>query len=206
MSYVWLQKLRIIVVLRRLCFLPLEKSKDNVSSYPPQHPSLFLCIYHQHMASLLSESVKVLAIQSCPTLCDTRDCSPPSSSCPRNSPGKNTGMGCHSLLQGIFLTQGQNPGLLHCRQIPYHLSQKATPILQDAEGSSLIFVFQRRRRKKGKMRASSQMTQLPSNECSHKSSQLLLFMSHYSPLPVGEMRKCNVQLATLLTPIKPLFH
>ena len=32
------------------------------------------------MASLLSESVKVLAIQSCPTLCDTRDCSPPSSS------------------------------------------------------------------------------------------------------------------------------
>ena len=35
-------------------------------------------------------------------------------------PGKNTGMGSHSLLQGIFLTQGSNLGLLHCRQILYH--------------------------------------------------------------------------------------
>ena len=37
--------------------------------------------------------------------------------CPWDSPGKNTGAGCHSLLQEIFLTQGSNPGLLHCRQI-----------------------------------------------------------------------------------------
>ena len=37
-------------------------------------------------------------------------------------PGKNTGVGCHFLLQGIFLTQGLNPGLLHCRKILYHLS------------------------------------------------------------------------------------
>ena len=35
---------------------------------------------------------------------------------PWNSPGKNTGVGCHFLLQGIFPTQGSNPGLLHCRQ------------------------------------------------------------------------------------------
>ena len=42
--------------------------------------------------------------------------------CPWNSPGKNTGVGCHSLLQGIFPTQGSNPGLLHCRQILYHLN------------------------------------------------------------------------------------
>ena len=39
-----------------------------------------------------------------------------------NSPGKNTGVGCHSLLQGIFPTQGSNLGCLHCRQILYHLS------------------------------------------------------------------------------------
>ena len=44
-----------------------------------------------------------------------------------NSPGKNTGVGCHSLFQGIFLTQGSNPGLLHCRQIAYHLSHQGTP-------------------------------------------------------------------------------
>ena len=41
---------------------------------------------------------------------------------PWNSPGKNTGVGSHSLLHGIFLTQGSNLGLLHCRQILYHLS------------------------------------------------------------------------------------
>ena len=36
--------------------------------------------------------------------------------------GKNTAVGHHALLQGIFLTQGSNLGLLHCRQILYHLS------------------------------------------------------------------------------------
>ena len=42
--------------------------------------------------------------------------------CPWDSPGKNTGMDCHFLLQRIFPTQGSNPGPLHCRQILYHLS------------------------------------------------------------------------------------
>ena len=41
--------------------------------------------------------------------------------CPWDSPGKNTGVGCHALLQGIFLTQSSNPGILHCRWILYHL-------------------------------------------------------------------------------------
>ena len=36
--------------------------------------------------------------------------------CPWDSPGKNTGAGCHALLQGVFPTQGSNPELLHCRQ------------------------------------------------------------------------------------------
>ena len=40
----------------------------------------------------------------------------------RDFPGMNTGVGCHSLLQGIFPTQGSNPGLPHCKQTPYHLS------------------------------------------------------------------------------------
>ena len=43
--------------------------------------------------------------------------------CPRDSPGKNTGVGCHFLLQGISPTQESNPGLLHCRQILYRLSK-----------------------------------------------------------------------------------
>ena len=54
--------------------------------------------------------------QLCPTLCDPMDCK----LC--NSPGQNTGVGSLSLLLGIFLTQGSNPGLPHCRQILYQLS------------------------------------------------------------------------------------
>ena len=52
--------------------------------------------------------------------------SPPGSSYLWNSPGQNTGVGSHSLLQGIFLTQGLNPGLLHCRWILYQLSYKGS--------------------------------------------------------------------------------
>ena len=48
---------------------------------------------------------------------------------PWNSPGKDTGVGSRSLLQGIFLTQGLNLGLLHCRQIFYHLSHGRRPWL-----------------------------------------------------------------------------
>ena len=39
--------------------------------------------------------------------------------CPWDFPGENTGVGCHFFLQGIFQTQGLNPGLLHCRHILY---------------------------------------------------------------------------------------
>ena len=68
-----------------------------------------------------------LVAQSCPTLCDSMNCSLPGSSDNGDSPGKNIGMGCHALLQGIFPTQGSNPGLLHCRQILYHLSHQGSP-------------------------------------------------------------------------------
>src|SRR5574340_837670 len=45
---------------------------------------------------------------------------------PSNSPGQNTGVGSCALLQGIFPTQGSNPGLQHCRQILYHLSHQGS--------------------------------------------------------------------------------
>ena len=47
---------------------------------------------------------------------------------PWNSPGQNTGVGSLSLLQGIFPTQGLNPGLLHCRRILYQLSHREAPL------------------------------------------------------------------------------
>ena len=61
-----------------------------------------------------------LVAQSCLTLCNPVDCSPPGSLVHGDSPHKNTGVGCHDLLQGIFLTQGLNLGLLHCWWILYH--------------------------------------------------------------------------------------
>ena len=59
--------------------------------------------------------------QSHLTLCNPMDCSPVGSSVHGDSPARNTGVDCHALLQGIFQTQGLNPGLPHCRQILYSL-------------------------------------------------------------------------------------
>ena len=59
--------------------------------------------------------------------CHPMDSSPPGTSVHGDSPGKNTGVDCHSLLQGIFPTQGLNPGPPHCRRILYHLSHKGNP-------------------------------------------------------------------------------
>ena len=73
---------------------------------------------------LIIAGLLCLVTQSCLTLCDPMDCSPASSSVHGDSPGKNTGVGCHAILQGIFLTQGSNPGLPHFRQILYHLSHQ----------------------------------------------------------------------------------
>ena len=63
-----------------------------------------------------------MKLLSCVQLHDPMDYSPPGSSAHGDSPGKNTGVGCHALLQGIFLTQGSNSGLLYFRQILYCLS------------------------------------------------------------------------------------
>ena len=64
--------------------------------------------------------MKVKVTQSCPTLCDPMDLV-------HGILGQNTGGGSLSLLQGIFPTQGSNPGLPHCRQILYQLSHKGSP-------------------------------------------------------------------------------
>ena len=57
--------------------------------------------------------------------------------CSWDSPGKNTGVGCYFLFQGIFLTQGLNPGLLHCRQTLYPLSHQGSP----TKRRSFLFKF-----------------------------------------------------------------
>ena len=60
------------------------------------------------------------------------------------SPGKCTGVGCCALLQGIFPTQGLNPGFLHCRQILYWLSHQGSPkiiIFHFKSHTSFFFFF-----------------------------------------------------------------
>ena len=82
----------------------------------------FLCARNcaKHCISIVSFKIKLsiqmcLVAQSCLTLCDSMDCSPPGSSVHGDSLGKNTGMGCHALLQGIFTTHEFNLSLLHRR-------------------------------------------------------------------------------------------
>ena len=61
-------------------------------------------------------------LQLCPTLCDPMDCSLSGFSVLGDSPGKNTGVGCHALLQGIFPTKGLNLhlfGLLLWQEVLY---------------------------------------------------------------------------------------
>ena len=80
---------------------------------------------------IMQESSHVLI----PFVSESENCSVVSSSLrphelysPWNSPGQNTRVGSLSLLQGIFLTQESNQGLLHCRQILYQLSYQGSPV------------------------------------------------------------------------------
>ena len=68
-----------------------------------------------------------LVFQSCLTLHDPIDCSLPGSSVHGASPGRNTGVGCHSLFHRIFQNQGSNSCLLLCRWILYNLSHREAP-------------------------------------------------------------------------------
>ena len=72
--------------------------------------TLHWVIYESESSSVLSDSLRPHELYS-----------------PWNSPGQSTGVGSLSLLQGIFPTQGSNPGLLHCRQILCQLNHKGSP-------------------------------------------------------------------------------
>ena len=100
--------------------------------------------------------------QSCPTLWDPMDCSLPGSSVHGDFPGKNSGVGCHALLQGIFPTQGLNPGLPHCRQILYHLSHQGNPLTRILTPCSQVPSLQ-----KGGHQSHSR-TSSPSCNCRHR--------------------------------------
>ena len=83
----------------------------------PFSPSLYVVGPKALHLGVMYESEKVT--QSCQTLCDPMDYAV-------HEILQNTGVGCHALLQGIFLIQGSNRGLLHCRQILYQLSYQGS--------------------------------------------------------------------------------
>ena len=87
--------------------------------------SIFVCMF--------------LVCQSYLTLCNPMDCIPWGSSVHGDSPGKNTRVGCHALLQGIFQTEGLNLGLEHCRWILYHLSHQKPVILCNIKWEKMGF-------------------------------------------------------------------
>ena len=98
--------------------------------FPTQKMNLHLLrLLHWLVGSLpLGHLVQFSSVaQSCPTLCNPMDCSPLGSSDDGDSPGKNSGVGCHALLERIFPIQRSNPVLPHCKQILYHMNHQGSP-------------------------------------------------------------------------------
>ena len=83
-----------------------------------------------------------MSLQLYPTLSSPMDCSPSRLLCPWGSPGKNTGVGCHDLLQGIFPTQSSNPLLFSSVQSLNHVRLFVTPWLA-AYQASLSIIYSR---------------------------------------------------------------
>ena len=95
-----------------------------------QITSLILSLNHPITSIWSYNFVYAHLLQSYPSHWDSMGCSLPDSSVPGDTPDNNTEVGCHALLQGIFLTQGLNLSLLsllHCRQIVYTLSHQGSP-------------------------------------------------------------------------------
>ena len=119
----------------RLCVAPDELWDSSFSTFILL--ILFICtariwnsthlmvVERMKRESQLPMKYEVLVTQLCLILCDPMECILADFSVNGIFPGKNTGVGFHSLLQGFFPTQGLNPGLLHCMQILYHLSHQA---------------------------------------------------------------------------------
>ena len=98
----WIEKYNVVLPRIQWNYLNMEQQLTLTEHSP------FTGYYFKYYGHL----VLCLVTQSCPTLCVHMDCSSSGSSVHGDSPGKKTGMGCHALLQGIFPTQGLNPGLL----------------------------------------------------------------------------------------------
>ena len=107
-----------------ICGVSIQHLQENGYSFPTPKETRSLgfarLLYINNYLILLGYSLFILSLpvlclfaQWCLTLCGHMDCSPPGSSVHDESPDKNTGVGCHALLKGIFPTQGLSLGLPH---------------------------------------------------------------------------------------------
>ena len=117
------------------------------------------------------------------------DCSPPVFSVRGDSPGTNTGVGCHALFQGIFPTQESNQALLHCRWILYQLSYQAS-------------LYSGHRTGKGQRSFQSQRKAMPKNAQTtsqlHSSHMLEKYCSKFSKPGFNNMWTENLQMFKLV--------
>ena len=121
----------------------LTPAFETLHCYSRSIPCIFSLATRPDTASSI-QGVCVLVAQSYPILCNPTDCAH-QAPLSEDSPGKSIGVRSHSLLQGIFPTQGLNPGLLHCRQILYHLTHQGSPFYAIGSGSRSLFGWYRRK-------------------------------------------------------------
>ena len=123
-----------------VCFYPLNRGAPHLTllSWPKRMAQYLREKKYVSVRNTIEQGTSglVLVTQSCPTRWDPVDYS----LCPRDSPGKNTGVGSHSLLHGIFQTLGSNPGLPHCRQILHCLSPRGKNTEQEGLKSAVQVV------------------------------------------------------------------
>ena len=107
-----------------------SKVNSNINDFLLRAKLLAFCniamliFFRQYLRGIIH--IECLVAQLCPTLCNLMDCCQPASSVHGDSPGKNTGVGCHALLQEIFPTQESNTDLLHHRRILYQLNYQGS--------------------------------------------------------------------------------
>ena len=128
-QWVLLNLYLLLKLILSIAFLIIDQYTFNYPCSENLHGSIFYCW-------TLIINLTFVSVLSNPQLCffESRSCSVVSNSLQPhglysswNSPGQNTGVSSCSLLQGIFPTQGSNPGLPHCRQILYQLSHQGSP-------------------------------------------------------------------------------
>ena len=94
---------------------PICITREQCVEFPELHrrcSSVSFFIHSEYMLVLSRVSLRHFGLQPARLLCSW------------DFSGKNTGLGCHFLLQGMFLIQGSNPHLLHCNQILYHWAMR----------------------------------------------------------------------------------